>query len=171
VSLDWAEEAFGDPCRECGYAWSISREDAFDLVTALPARYRDATSGASGEERHPDLTWNVTQYVSHVVDNLRMSAERMVGALESGDPRVTAYSPDELAAARHYDQVKLPGALWSFENSVSAWTVAMARAFEADLVLQHEVRGAQTAGETAIANAHDAYYHAWDIDRTLNRAS
>lgn len=167
MSLDWAEAAFGEPCRECGYSWSTSRTEALALVDGLPARYRELTDGATGQERHPDLGWNVTQYISHVVDNLRMSAERMIGALESGDTRVGVYSPDELAAARHYEQVKLAGALWSLENSVAAWTSAMARAFADELVLQHEVRGLQTAGETAVANAHDAYHHAWDIARTL----
>ena len=171
MSLDWAESTFGDPCRECGFSWATSREDALTLVTTLPARYRELTASASGTERHPDLGWNVTQYVSHVVDNLRMSAERMVGALESGDHAVGVDDPDALAIARRYDQVRLPGALWSLENSVAAWIAAMGRAFDADLVLQHETRGEQTAGETAIANAHDAFHHAWDVERSLSPAS
>ncbi|MEO8094880.1 MAG: hypothetical protein ABI632_08105 [Pseudolysinimonas sp.] len=170
MSLDWAVTTFGEPCRECGYSWAISREDAHALVAGLPARYREITAGATGEERIPELSWNVTEYISHVVDNLRMSGERMIGAIESGDHRVVAFDPDGLAIARRYDRVKLPGALWSLENSVAAWSFAMSRAFDAELVVDHETRGAQTAGETAIANAHDAYHHAWDLGRILGRS-
>lgn len=171
MSLDWVEAAFGDPCRECGYSWSIGRDEALAVVAALPARYRAATVGATGQERHPDLGWNVTQYTSHVVDNLRMSAERIVGALESGDTHVGVYDPDALAEARHYEQVKLPGALWSLDRSVAAWIEAMTRGFDAGLVLQHATRGEQPAGDTAIANAHDAFHHAWDIERTIAAVS
>ena len=167
MGLEWAAETFGDPCRECGFVWSIDRQEALALVAALPARYRAATAGATGEERHPDLGWNVTEYTSHVVDNLRMSGERIIGALESGDTHVGVYDPDALAIARRYDQVKLAGALWSLERSVDAWTEAMTRGFAADLVLQHAKRGQQSVGDTAIANAHDASHHAWDIERTL----
>lgn len=167
MSLDWAVATFGDPCRQCGFSWGMTRDEALRLVATLPTRYREATATASGEERIPDLSWNVTQYVSHVVDNLRMSGERIVEALESGDHRVTAFDPDALAIARRYDRVKLAGALWSLDNSVAAWTTAMSRGFERDLVLQHEVRGEQTVGETAVANAHDAHHHAWDVERIL----
>ena len=167
MSLDWAVTTFGNPCRECGYSWDISREDALELVARLPARYRELTAGATGAEGIPELGWNVTQYVSHVVDNLRMSAERIVGALESGDARIGVYNPDDLAAARRYDQVRLAGALWSFDRSVDAWLEAMRLGFDADLELQHETRGQQSVGETAISNAHDAFHHAWDLQRIL----
>lgn len=109
----------------------------------------------------------MTGYVCHVADNLRQWAERVAGAMESGDGRVGGYDPDALAAARRYDEVSLAGAMWALQQSSAAWVQVLTAAVDADVVLSHATRGEQRAADVASNNAHDAHHHAWDIGRIL----
>jgi hypothetical protein len=44
--------------------------------------------------------------------------------------------------------------------------VAVWLAAERNVVLQHPERGPQTVQDVALTNAHDAYHHVWDIERS-----
>lgn len=50
---------WGDPCRECGFAWALSTDEGVATMAGVPARFRDA-----------------------VADNLRIFAERLAAGLE-----------------------------------------------------------------------------------------
>ena len=80
----WGAGFYGDPCRECGYSWSISPEEANALIADAPRRYAELLDGADGNARHPALTWSAKAYVCHVADNLRNWAERIVNASSGG---------------------------------------------------------------------------------------
>lgn len=42
VAVDeWSIATYGSPCRECGFSWSLTVEDAVDLVDSLPTEYRE----------------------------------------------------------------------------------------------------------------------------------
>ena len=164
----WGAALFGDPCRDCGFSWQLDWAANVAVVVSIPARYRELTVGATGRERHPDLGWDVTSYISHVNDNLRNWAERLVGAIETGNVHVSGYDQDALAIARRYDIIELPGALWSLDRSVGAWTEAIKMAHSRDLVLEHSTRGRMTALDVTQGNAHDAFHHAWDLTRILD---
>jgi hypothetical protein len=164
---DWGRKTFGDPCRECDYDWSISQEDAISLVGEMPSVFRKLVEGQDVSRRHPDLSWSVKQYVCHVVDNLRISAERLAGAAAGGDRRVGAYDQDSLAEARNYEQVLIEGALWSLERAVRDWQDAIELSSKAGVVLSHPERGDQSVLDVCRNNAHDANHHRWDIERSL----
>lgn len=122
---------------------------------------------------HPDLAWNATGYVCHVADNLRLWAQRLVGAtLSEGSTFVPGYDQDLLARASNYNRMPLAGALWSLRHAADQWREAFELAAEADVVLIHAERGAQHPADIARNNAHDSHHHQWDINRilTLNRA-
>ena len=124
-------------------------------------------AGHDGSERHPDLSWSATAYVYHVADNLRLWAERVVGALISGDRRICGYDPDELARARRYEELSLAGGLWSLRQSAASWVEVLPEALERDLVLEHVSRENQRAADIAGNNAHDAHHHLWDVERSI----
>ncbi len=145
----WGGALYGDPCRECGFDWSISPADAVRLVAGVPA-----------------LAWSAGAYVCHVADNLRTWAERLAGAALGGDREVSGYNENLLAQARGYAAVPLSGALWSQEHAVRDWQAAVQLGFRQDVVLSHAGRGEQTAADVARNNAHDADHHAWDIRRS-----
>ncbi|MFR9722652.1 hypothetical protein ACL02R_04655 [Streptomyces sp. MS19] len=163
----WGARLYGDPCRDCGFAWSLTPRGAVELVTALPARYAGLTEGRRGDERLPGLAWNVTAYVSHVTDNLRNWAERLAAARLSDARHVPGYDQDLLARVRRYDEVPLAGALWSLRWAVAAWAESVSAALDTGIVLEHVARGGQSAEDVALNNAHDAAHHAWDIARIL----
>ncbi|HXQ75310.1 MAG TPA: DinB family protein [Acidimicrobiales bacterium] len=164
---EWARSTYGDPCRQCGFRWTITREEAVATVEATPAQLTTLLGGADGSERHPDLTWSVAGYVCHVGDNLRIWAERLA-ALASGDGRnVARYDQDLLARARHYDEIALAGALWSLGRAAGDWADAVALADRAGGTLVHPDRGEQSVLDVVRSNAHDAWHHRWDIARTI----
>lgn len=163
----WGARLYGDPCRECGWTWPAEPATSIEYVRGVPERYGGLLAGCTGAERHPALAWSVTGDVCHVADNLQAWAERVAGVARGADPHVTGYDPDALAAARGYDRIALPAALWSLERSVEAWLPVLSRAVADDVVLLHATRGRQRAADVAGNNAHDAHHHAWDIERSL----
>lgn len=164
----WGSALYGDPCRQCGYDWSILPAEAVTLVVSTPARYAALLTGVDGSQRHPELGWSAGGYVCHVGDNLRIWAERLAGAALGGGRQVPGYDENLLAQARAYDQVPLTGALWSLRHAARDWQQAVDLALGQDLVLVHAGRGEQTAADVARNNAHDAYHHEWDIARVLD---
>lgn len=164
---EWGRNAFGNPCRQCSFDWTITREEALSLVTELPNVLRELLDGADESRRHPDLAWSVKEYVCHVADNLRISSERLVAAARGGTRAVGLYDQDLLARARNYAQVPIEGALWSLERSARDWADVIGLTAEAGVVLSHPERGAQTVLDVCLNNTHDAMHHRWDIERTL----
>jgi hypothetical protein len=165
---EWGRGLYGEPCRECGYSWTIDPADARALVAAVPGRLAESldAAGATGRERHPDLTWSVTAYVAHVGDNLRIWAERLAGITAGGSNVVASFDEDELAAVRSYDRLTLPAVRWSLERAARDWSEVVAAA-PADLVMVHSERGPIGLAEVVRMTTHDAVHHLWDIDRTL----
>jgi hypothetical protein len=164
----WGRHAYGEPCRECGFSWSIDASDAKMLVAKLPARLTEVLGDADGGERHPDLAWSVSAYVLHVSDNLRIWAERVAGITLGGSGSVSSYDENALASARAYDSICLPSALWSLERAVRDWLDAVAMAPE-ELTMIHPERGEISVRDVIRSNAHDATHHLWDIERSLER--
>ena len=83
---EWAVALYGDPCRGCGYRWTIGNGAAVIMGSEVPATFGRVLAGATGKERHPDLAWSASAYVSHVADNLRIWAERLAGVTAGAPP-------------------------------------------------------------------------------------
>jgi hypothetical protein len=164
---DWARERYGDPCRECGFGWSLSADEAAEIIAATPARYRQLLEGHDPSQRHPGLGWSARGYVCHVTDNLRIWAERMAGAARGDRTAVAGYDNDLLATARAYERVSIEGALWSLGHAAEEWAEAFGMARNADVAFVHQERGEQSVLDVARTNAHDAFHHGWDIGRSV----
>lgn len=163
---NWGARLYGDPCRQCGFDWSISSDAAVDLIARVPARYVALLADTDGSQRHPDLDWSAVAYVCHVTDNLRIWAERLAGTALGGGRQIPRYDENLLARARAYERVPLAGALWSLERAARDWQEAAHLALVGDVVLMHAGRGEQRAADVARNNAHDAHHHAWDVRRS-----
>lgn len=169
---EWSIATYGDPCRECGYPWSMTVVDIADLVDCLPDRYRTTTEHARGRERHHDLAWSLTAYVCHVADNLRIWAERLQGAIRGSTVDLRPYDENRLAEVRGYEAIDLQAALWSLTRAAGDWsaTVLEARWREEagqPIRLVHPERGPLVLVEVARSNCHDAVHHHRDIMRIL----
>jgi len=167
----WGASLYGDPCRECGFSWSIDESDALSLISELPAAFGELLSGATGSERHPDLSWTVGAYVCHVADNLRIWSERIGGAREGADPAIGPYDENLLATARGYKLIPLAASQWSLRHGVADYLEALENVAEAGTLLVHPERGELTRSDVIHANAHDALHHLWDIKRSLAATS
>ncbi len=73
---EFLREAYGDPCRTCGYGWSIPADVCRDIIQAAPDRFEVLLAGRDGSERCDDLGWNTAAYVIHLADVLRIWADR-----------------------------------------------------------------------------------------------
>lgn len=163
----WAGSVYGDPCRECSFAFSTGLEQSLAYLDTVPEEFSALLADAHGTERHPDLSWPVGSYVCHVADNVRIWAERLAGAA-TGESRVAAYDQNLLAAARSYSDVPLAAALWSVGRARGDWQAAVAQVPHEGTVIVHRERGEMQLEDVARSVAHDAFHHAWDIRRSLD---
>lgn len=164
---EWGRSVYGEPCRECGYRWSLADVQAIDLVAAAPASYGDLLRGLVGSERQLDLGWSAGTYVWHVADNLRIWAERLAGASLGAPGVVVPYDDELLARARGYQDMALEAALWSLHRAVGDWQEAVKLASEKGVVLHHPERGDQTVQDVMRNNAHEVHHHGFDIMRSI----
>jgi hypothetical protein len=165
-NLLWVQ-TYGDPCRECGFDWARSPEAAVTAVERLPAAFAGMLVGSTGDAVPSGCTWSAKAYVFHVADNLRIFAERLEGVRAGGPRELIGYDENELAAARHYEEMSLPAALWSIDNAVPLWAVASRAALQAGTTFRHSEYGELRASEIVRAPAHDALHHAWDVSRAV----
>ncbi len=112
----------------------------------------------------------MTEYVSHIGDNLRNWSERVQGARLAGVLEVVGYDPDELAHARRYAALPVEVAAWSLGTSCEMWVSVMRAALREEIVLHHATRGRQGADDIARNNAHDLFHHLWDLEQILAAA-
>jgi hypothetical protein len=169
IENEWWVAEYGDPCRDCGFAWTQSAADAVAQVESLPDRFDALLAGRSGDEVHPARTWSAKAYVFHVADNLRIFAERLEGVAAGGPTTLAAYDQDELARARAYEAMSVQAACWSLRSATAEWAAA-SRAALADpepRVFVHAERGDLTAAEITRGPAHDAVHHLWDVAETV----
>jgi hypothetical protein len=75
---NWGAPLYGDPCRECGFRWGTGLAATTSLMRGLPDSIDELVTGATGSEGLPELGWNVSAYISHMNDNTRIWAERLV---------------------------------------------------------------------------------------------
>jgi hypothetical protein len=165
---NWGAPLYGDPCRECGFTWATGQAGSISLMSDMPDAVEELVSGATGTERLSDLGWNVCGYIAHMTDNTRIWAERLVAVARGADPHVVPYDPDLLAEARHYNEVALQGATWSFRIAVANWLAAVEEADPVGVVMLHSERGAMELSDVVTSNAHDAFHHRRDLTRILH---
>jgi len=163
----WGAPLYGDPCCGCGFTWAAGQAASISLLCSLPDSIDELVEGATGTERLPDLGWNVSGYVAHMTDNTRIWAERLIAVARGADAHVVPYDPDLLAESRHYNDVALQGATWSFRIAVETWRRAVDEAVPAGIVMLHSVRGAMDLSDVVLSNAHDAFHDRWDLTRIL----
>ncbi|MBC7292203.1 MAG: hypothetical protein H5T83_12825 [Actinotalea sp.] len=163
----WGPAGFGDPCRDCGFRWSMTTAEAVALVGDAPGRFTALVEGAEGSEQHPDLGWTVAGYVQHVADNLLGWGAGLAAALAGWEREYVSPAPDDVARVKRYDAVPLPAALWALGHAARAWAEVAPPAVDADVVLHHSRRGRLDAATVVRAVAHDAHHHRWDVERTL----
>lgn len=166
----WGSALFGQPCRQCGFDWSLGPEEAVAMIAEAPAAVESRVQLGRGDERRAAGGWSVSEYVSHVSDNLRYWAERIQAARLAGVQEVVGYDPDDLARVRGYATLPVEAALWSLRVSCATWVPVMRAALQDMVPLRHATRGQLAAEDIARNNSHDQFHHLWDMDEILDMA-
>jgi hypothetical protein len=155
--------AYGDPCRECGFEWSVGPAVCGAIVSDAPARFRSLLAGHDGKEAHPNLEWNATAYVVHVADVLRIWSDRIAAVALGASEPVVPYDEDRLGDARGYMRLPLPGALWSLGRAVGDWQAAEQLAESATVLLAHPEQGPLPLDDVRRIMAHEIEHHVGDL--------
>jgi hypothetical protein len=155
--------AYGDPCRECDFEWSVEPATCVAILSDAPARFKSILIGHDGRKSHPNLQWNAVAYVVHVADVLRIWADRIAAvALGASDP-VVPYDEDRLSDARGYLSLPLQGALWSLGRAVGDWQAAEKLAESAVVALIHPEQGSLPLDDVRRIMAHEIVHHIADL--------
>ncbi len=153
----------GDVCAECGFAWDMPFDDAVSIVEAAPRWFAKAFDGASFPGP-PAGVWSATAYLWHVVDVLRLGAERFL--LLTLDPRrgIAAWDADEMAQARSYEAKSAVVGLRVLADAAHEWHAA-AVAAPRYVTATHSEFGTMDALSCAVRNAHEVVHHVMDVRR------
>ena len=145
---EWGPQTYGDPCSVCGFSWKASLDTIGSSIDNAAVEFESLVAGRTGSERMPSLAWSVRAYVWHAGDNLRIWAERLVGAASGGAHPVAGYDQDHLAEARGYEAMPVGAALWSLARATGDWQEALRMIGErSDVVIEHPAMGSYTVAD------------------------
>ncbi len=165
---EWGPQTYGDPCFVCGFSWKASLATIESGIDAAADEFESLVAGRTGTERMPSLAWSVCAYVWHAGDNLRIWAERLVGAVPGGAFPVAGYDQDDLAEARGYETMPMSAALWSLARATGDWHEALRTLGEgSDVVIEHPTMGSYTVADVTRQVSHDLCHHLDDVRRIL----
>ncbi|NKY12477.1 DinB family protein [Cellulomonas hominis] len=167
----WGAALYGEPCRECGYVWDRTPQEAVHAVEDVPGRFAAVLVTAPEPLWHPGLGWSTAGYLRHVADNLEIWAYRLDAARVDGRTATQGYDPDELARVRDYRHATVGASLLALRRAVPGWADAVGAALAEGVVLDHATRGPQRAQDVARNNAHDALHHLHDVRRIVEHAA
>jgi hypothetical protein len=160
---EYVQTHFGDPCRGCGYSWSLDGDSCRQIIKNAPQDYRHLLRGRDGSEHIARLDWNARAYVAHVVDNTRIWAERVAAVALGSTEAVTPYEEDALGDARGYLGLAILGSLWSLERAVSDWFDSERLVATGAIELIHPEQGPLAYEDVLRRVAHEVYHHRVDI--------
>lgn len=150
-------------CSECGFAWDLSYDDAVLIVGSAPLWCAKAFENAAFPSPPADV-WSATEYLWHIVDVLRIGAERL-WAIEL-DPAIGATPFDEnaLARVRSYDKQSRAVGLRALRKAADE-VVSAARTAPRGARLEHPPLGHIGADDIVRRLAHEVVHHVMDVRR------
>ena len=155
-------------CAECGFDWAISRDDAAGLI----AQITDAATAALARIQEPmqrtGERWSASMYVWHLVDVLRIGAERLLTLAHEPGRGITCWDENALAEVRRYAQLSPSVGLIVLRPAARDWAEAASKAPAGDIV-RHPQFGDLGALEIIRRNAHEVHHHLMDINRYRDR--
>lgn len=157
-------------CDECGFDWSISVDDSNALIAGAPARYASLLEGRDGSSAPTPGVWSPVAYVWHVVDVMRIGADRIWAARSDGSAVIVPYEQDELAAVRGYSALPQGSAVWALGRAAGDWSAASESADHGTPFRHPEMPAGTTLADHARRIAHEVHHHDLDIRRGLGVA-
>ena len=125
-------------CGECGFAWSGTRDDAIRTVGdgfSDVARHFELASMPPPE--HARSGWSAVGYVWHLVDVIRLGAERLRYFQLVPSGRFPGWDADAMATTRRYELLPLAVGLASLQAATGEWLEEAAVAPGDDVLIEH----------------------------------
>jgi hypothetical protein len=114
--------------------------------------------------------WSPAEYLWHMVDVVRIGAERLWTLALDPDAGVPAWDENDLARVRHYGDLSPRAAVAAYARAVADWVSAAAEA-PAEATTVHSELGPIGAADVIRTNAHEAQHHLLDIEQAGRRPS
>jgi hypothetical protein len=161
-------EDFGYPnCRECGYPWSTSFEEARSVLASAPQRFEALLQDGTDLKRKPDpKIWSPSGYVWHLSDWLRIQAQRIYGITHDPAYEHVGIDQDELDGLFHYDRLSTPAGLWALERSAGDFQTAT-EGIDPNQTFDHPTAGTISLHDIVRYVAHEVVHHDLDVRRGL----
>jgi hypothetical protein len=153
-------------CAECGFDWNLARPDAIELVGHVPDAAAAAIARLPDPSHRHGAPWSATMYLWHLVDVLRIGAERLLTLTHDPERGITCWDENALAEARRYEQLSPAVGLIVLRSAARDWSAA-AQAAPAEAEVRHPQFGVLGAVEIIRRNAHEVHHHLMDIHRSL----
>ncbi len=163
-------ERYGEPCRACGYSWSLSYDEALQKVCEAPGRLRELIEGRedAAMQKPDEDTWSPSGYVWHLSDWFRIQGQRIY-AIDQ-DPRYSfvplKVEPDELGSIFEYDALPPVSGLWALDRAAELFVQA-ARGADRGRAFTAPKGESWTVGQLIVWVAHEAVHHEMDVRRGL----
>lgn len=155
-------------CGECGFAWDTPILDGLHMIERLPRDIGEviATREHALCERLAPTVWSPNEYIWHLVDIFRLSAEWMHDIRTLDHPTHYAIDTDALAELRGYNRLPRPTGLWSLEQSCRLFIAEAAVTEPTRTCYYHDWQDV-TAERVVSFLVHEAVHHLFDLRRIL----
>lgn len=153
-------------CAGCGFDWNIDRPAATGLVAHAPQNAATALACINDPTERRDERWSAAMYVWHLVDVLRIGAERLLTLSHDPGRGIACWDENALAEARRYQQLSPVVGLTVLRSAAKEWAET-AKSAPGDVEVGHPRFGSLGALEIIRRNAHEVQHHLLDINRYL----
>ena len=137
------------------------------MVSGSPARITRLLQPLDVARRQPHVeVWSPASYLWHLVDVLRIGAERLLALSLDPSAGIPCWDENALAETRRYERLSPRVALVVYPEAVTRW-VEVATSVEEDVSAEHPEFGTLTAVDIVRRNAHEVCHHELDIARGM----
>lgn len=154
----------GGACADCGFVWATDRDVALAHLDGAAGRFADLLDGREARPAPAPGWWSPSGYVWHVADVTRAWAERLHSLAAQPEARWAPFDPDELARARHYDELPASTGPWALARSVEALHDGLAL-HDHHATFLHPEWGRGTVTDALRWLAHEVVHHELDVRR------
>jgi hypothetical protein len=144
--------------------------EAIEMVRRSPARYGAALESCDVRAPVQPGAWSPSEYLWHMVDVLRIGAERLWTLQLDPGNGVPCWDENELAAARRYAALSPAVGLRAYARAVEAWCES-AESTPAEAETTHPELGTIGAQELIRRSAHECHHHLFDIEKAARPAT
>jgi hypothetical protein len=157
-----------EQCAECGFNWDTPILDGLRVITRLPEAIGECIASRDDVlyERPVRTVWSPNEYIWHLADVFRLSAEWMHDIRTLVHPTHYAIDTDALADLRRYNSLPVRTGLWSLDQSCRLFVAEAAITDPSRTCFYHDWQDV-TAAQVVSFLTHEAVHHLFDLQRGI----